>query len=274
MQNGLFRKVALERLSSPEQLDQLMQVTTPRTWLALVGVGSLLIVALVWGIFGTIQTTKAGQGILIRGGGVQTIESPESGQLVRVLVKTGEMVRPGQPVASILVHPPDSRETIPVTSPYAGHVLEIRENDGSIVEAGTPLLSLELTDEDLQVVLYLSLADSAGIQPGMKVQITPSTVRPEEFGVMQGKVVSVSQFPATYQGMMRVLGSDDLVRVLSRDGAPVEVRVELIKADTRSGYLWSSPKGPPVLIQSGTFCTATIVIDQQHPISLILDTVR
>ena len=31
----IFRKVALERLSSPEQLDQLLQVTDPKGWMAL-----------------------------------------------------------------------------------------------------------------------------------------------------------------------------------------------------------------------------------------------
>ena len=35
MQNKLFRKVALERLSSPEQLDQMMTVTSLRGWIAL-----------------------------------------------------------------------------------------------------------------------------------------------------------------------------------------------------------------------------------------------
>src|SRR6187399_2567538 len=38
MQNDkekLFRKIALERLSSPEQLDSLMRVITPKAWLAL-----------------------------------------------------------------------------------------------------------------------------------------------------------------------------------------------------------------------------------------------
>jgi multidrug efflux pump subunit AcrA (membrane-fusion protein) len=272
MQNGLFRKVALERLSSPEQLDQLIRVTTPKGWLALVGLGSLLIVALLWGIFGTIETTNAGQGILIRGSGVQTIESPVPGQIERISVKVGEDIKVGQPVAS--VRSSDASDTVTVASPYDGRVLEIQENEGGIVQAGTSLLSLELTQEDLQVVLYLSPADGANVRPGMAVRISPATVRPEEYGVLLGKVVSVSQFPATYQGMLRVLGSDDLVRMLSRDGALVEVRVEPIKAETQSGYQWSSPKGPPVPIQSGTLCTANIVIDERHPVGLIFDTIR
>ena len=46
-QDPLFRQSALERLSSPEQLDQLLQVTTSRGWLALVGVIALLAVGVV-----------------------------------------------------------------------------------------------------------------------------------------------------------------------------------------------------------------------------------
>ncbi|MEY4095680.1 MAG: hypothetical protein RLZZ53_2879, partial [Acidobacteriota bacterium] len=34
----IFRKVALDRLASPEQLDLLMEVTSPRSWIALVAV--------------------------------------------------------------------------------------------------------------------------------------------------------------------------------------------------------------------------------------------
>ncbi|MFL6291034.1 MAG: NHLP bacteriocin system secretion protein, partial [Thermoanaerobaculia bacterium] len=59
----IFRKVALERLSSPEQLDQLMQVTSPRGWLALGAFGTLLNTALGWAELGTIPTDATGEGI-------------------------------------------------------------------------------------------------------------------------------------------------------------------------------------------------------------------
>jgi hypothetical protein len=37
MSQRLFRQKALEKLASPEQLDQLMSITTPRRWLMLIG---------------------------------------------------------------------------------------------------------------------------------------------------------------------------------------------------------------------------------------------
>lgn len=62
MNNQVFRKVTLERLSSPEQLDNLVRVTSPRGWLMLIGAGLILAAALYWGIFGTMITKAEGQG--------------------------------------------------------------------------------------------------------------------------------------------------------------------------------------------------------------------
>jgi hypothetical protein len=63
--NSIFRKEALERLSSPEQLDQLMQIVTPRSWLPLVTLGSLLGLGLLWSFVGRIPVTTTGHAILV-----------------------------------------------------------------------------------------------------------------------------------------------------------------------------------------------------------------
>jgi HlyD family secretion protein len=97
----IFRKVALERLSSPEQLDQLVQVTDPRGWLALTGLGALLLAAIGWGIWGSIPTESQGEGILIREGGVSSLVAAGSGQVEEVLVAVGDSIAKGQPVAKI-----------------------------------------------------------------------------------------------------------------------------------------------------------------------------
>lgn len=97
----IFRKVALERLSSPEQLDQLMQVTDPKGWLALCALGALLVLALVWGIWGAIPTEATGEGILLRRGGVSDLVAPGAGQVEEVLVGVGDVIAKGQPVATL-----------------------------------------------------------------------------------------------------------------------------------------------------------------------------
>ena len=97
----IFRKVALERLSSPEQLDQLLQVTDPKGWLALGALGAILLSSLVWGVWGAIPTEANGEGILLRRGGVSDLVAPGAGQIENVLVSVGDEIRKGQPVARI-----------------------------------------------------------------------------------------------------------------------------------------------------------------------------
>jgi len=97
----IFRKVALERLSSPEQLDQMVQVTDPKGWLALTGIGALLLAAIGWGVFGSIPTVSQGDGILLRQGGISDLVSNAAGQVQEVLVSVGDVIEKGQPVARI-----------------------------------------------------------------------------------------------------------------------------------------------------------------------------
>jgi HlyD family secretion protein len=96
----IYRKVALERLSSPEQLDQLLQVTRPRGWLALAALGAVLLAALAWGIWGSIPNEALADGILLRQG-VAAVVAPGSGQVEEVLVQVGDVVEKGQVVARI-----------------------------------------------------------------------------------------------------------------------------------------------------------------------------
>lgn len=98
---SVYRKVALERLSSPEQLDQLLQVTNPQGWLALSALLALLIAALVWGFLGSIPTEAAGQGILLRHGGVTELVAAGTGQVEEMLVGVGDTLEKGEVVARI-----------------------------------------------------------------------------------------------------------------------------------------------------------------------------
>ncbi|MCE1172336.1 MAG: NHLP bacteriocin system secretion protein, partial [Azovibrio sp.] len=98
---GIFRQASLDRLASPEQLDQLVQVTSPRAWVALAAIGALLLAALLWGIFGSIPSKVMGSCILIRPGGVDEIVAPGNGWVSDISVVAGEQVRHGQMIARV-----------------------------------------------------------------------------------------------------------------------------------------------------------------------------
>lgn len=146
---------------------------------------------------------------------------------------------------------------------------------GELVTPQTRLLSLETLAEPLDAVLFIPAGDGKKVQPGMEVQISPSTVRKEEYGVMIGRVKSVSTFPTTPDAMQRILRNAALAEELAGGGAPLEVTAELLSdSNTRSGYKWSSPMGPPIGVFSGTLASASIVVDRKRPIGYVIPLVK
>ena len=410
-QDSLFRKAALERLSSPEQLDLLMQVTSPRAWLMLLALGLLLITAILWSIFGVIPTHISGTGILIRTGGVFDVVSHGSGRLTEINVRSGDIVKKDQVIARIAqpdlldqinranaelaeleiqhktltgflmkdtgfqsevlagqratseqriagamsrkewyekriaaqeklfaegvitekqlletrdeysrsqeeiaqarnllkeiasrelalrnqnqqqasasnLKMADQRRKIQalehqlefssrVTSPKEGRILEVKVDEGNLVALGTAIVSLELNEGKLEALLYLPAAEGKKVHIGMEALISPTTVRAEEYGLILGKVKAVSHFPATTQGMMRMLANEALVQSLAAAGPPLEIYADLVtEPSTESGYRWSSRKGPPVQIYSGTLCNGMVTVQKQRPIHLLIPYVR
>ncbi|HEY7062220.1 MAG TPA: HlyD family efflux transporter periplasmic adaptor subunit [Chloroflexota bacterium] len=285
----LFRQAALDRLSSPERIDELMEVTSRQGWLALLGLCVVLAVTVVWGLLGAIPTVVKGQGILLREGSLRTVDAPASGRLTQLVVGPGEDVARDQLVAWIQ---PADNQTVAVTSPYAGRIVDVRVSEGSIIQATMPLFSLEQPGRTLEAVVYLAPTDGKQVQPGMEVQLSPSSVKQEEYGRLLGRVSEVGAFPVTTTSLQRTLGNEDLAKTLTKSGPPIEVHVELLRSgSTRSSYQWTSTldslssvlaavagplfpssaaPGPPVALESGTMATADVVTDQQAPVYLIL----
>jgi HlyD family secretion protein len=100
-QRNLFRSKTLERLSSPEQLDQLMQVIKPKSWLPLAALGTLVGSALVWSIYGSIPVTVEGKGVLVYPRRVVQVEAEGAGQLMSLMVSVGDVVEAGQVIALV-----------------------------------------------------------------------------------------------------------------------------------------------------------------------------
>jgi HlyD family secretion protein len=97
----IFRKVALERLSSPEQLDQLVTLTSPIGWAAALALVLIVAAGIGWSVFGSLPTTVDGDGILVsRGGHVFDAMAPYSGTLISV-ADIGTVVKKGDHLASL-----------------------------------------------------------------------------------------------------------------------------------------------------------------------------
>ena len=181
-----------------------------------------------------------------------------------------------------------------VRSPYRGRVVERQVNRGEIVEKNGPLVSLLPLVEgegsptssgaslrppspsapsmgELVAVLFVPPAEGKKIREGMEVQVTLTSIKKEEYGFMIGSVESVAEVPSTEEGMMRILKNRQLVQQLSRDHAPFQVLVRLERdSETRSGYRWSTSRGPEAEINVGTLCHGEVVTRREKPIRLLI----
>lgn len=410
---SVFRQAALDRLASPERLDELMRVTGPQAWLALSALGVLLATLVGWGVLGRINTRVEGQGILL-GGDVYEVVSRWSGRVAKLHVTIGQEMAAGELVAELdqpelmqaienararladlqaedaylrtvatresrmqqgyyaeqrsnlertvaeqedlleLVtaqlrrqqvlfdegHIPEgqliaaheahntartnlagtraaltqirleelnadfsiqqrlitseqdiheAQRTVRqlendltlqsrVYSAYSGRVLEIVVDEGGVVTPGRSLMRISLTERDagaLRAVVYVGGIEGKRVQPGMAAQVAPSTVRPEEYGYMVGQVERVSDFPATPDGMRRVLKNEQLVAQLTAGGTVFEAHVQLRRDSlSTSGYAWTSGRGPDVTILDGTPATARIVVESRRPVQVVIPALK
>lgn len=97
----IFRKEALEHLSTPEQLDALLEVTTRQAWIALSTVAAGLALVLLWSVFGQIPVTVEAVGIMVYPRRIVALQVPAPGQLTNVDVRVGDFVKKGQVLATL-----------------------------------------------------------------------------------------------------------------------------------------------------------------------------
>jgi HlyD family secretion protein len=165
------------------------------------------------------------------------------------------------------------RQQREVVSAYDGVILEELVDVGETVQPGTAVYHLEIDANPLDV--YLFSVEGKRVRPGMRVELVPSGVTPEEAGYMLGEVTAVSGAPLSSQATNRYLRNDALVRsFLGDQGAYlVEVRARADSA-TPSGFAWTTRRGPDIRLGSGTLLSGNIIVEERRPITLVIPALK
>jgi HlyD family secretion protein len=359
---GIFRKAAIDRAASPEQLDLLMQVTSPIGWLALLTMAGLLGLALLWSVLGSIPDLVESPGVLMRGERLSEIEAPMSGTLERLDVRPGALLSAGQVIAQVrrdqasledrsadaaalvrgeqlLVAKQHELETVrqqrasqeqlirqglaarnsiyefdrslnvvqaelnalerdaqalrsrqhataEVTAATAGRVVQVLKSAGDRVREDEPILRLEpllvagqpqaFCGGQVHAVLFVPGHLAGKVRPGDPARVSPSDVKREEYGYIQGRVEWVASYAASSDDMREKLKNDQLVQSFGSLGPVYEARVCLERdaANERNGFKWSSGKGPAQPIQPGAPCGASLVVAERRPFTYVIPALR
>lgn len=162
-----------------------------------------------------------------------------------------------------------------VQAVQAGTLVEWKVPSGTFIASGTPVASIATGDGGLEMRLFLPPASGKRVRPGMRVDIEISGLPREQWGTLTGRIRSVSDFPATREGMRAILQNDTLVSSFSGDGAPFTAVVTL-DPDTSaaSGYRWVGGPGPGQVLSHGAIGKAKVTIEERAPIDFLVPILR
>ena len=124
MKNSLFRKKSIDRVSSPEQLNDRIRVTNPGVWLLMIGILLVLTGICVWGIFGRLNTLLSVGAVTEQGQTVCYIKEENRDQVtlgMTVSTETGTTY-----VETIALQPIQVDESFPE---YLRHVGDLSEGE-------------------------------------------------------------------------------------------------------------------------------------------------
>lgn len=123
----MFRKEALESLSSPEKLDEPIRYLRPQHWfllLTLLGAGGYFI---GWSFLGRIPIRIEGHGVLVAANSLYRIQSQAAGPIRKLLVNPGDCVKAGQVVAE--VEPTRSKIELETAENQLATIEQINQNE-------------------------------------------------------------------------------------------------------------------------------------------------
>lgn len=266
----LFRKSAIEKLSSPDQLDKALKITSPLSWLVLIGITLIIVVTLTWSIKGTLPTTMDVKGIIVEPESTSTVHSFETGEIRKVYVKKGEWVEIGEDLFEIKK---STGDRVTIESTATGTVSELFASYYDSISTGDELLKLNPNvDEDLIVVLYVPFSEIQKIDIGMKAYIYPTSVDRQKYGHMEATVFRKDKAPVSVGNMKYVLGANNMMSdEFTKNGAIVAVLCKLTHDDsTASGYYWSTDNSKDLLVNSTTMVEAKFIVDESAPITKLI----
>jgi HlyD family secretion protein len=161
-----------------------------------------------------------------------------------------------------------------ITSAFDGVVVEQLADVGQPVENGSTIVTVEPAGTLTRVLMFIPL-EGRRIEAGMRVEMVPGGVKPEETGYFLGTVDGVSDAPLSGTALDRYLKNEVLVDQFTEGGGAYLVNVS-VQADstTVSGYKWTSRTGAPIAFGSGTLVTGKIIVRETRPVALIIPALK
>lgn len=271
---NIFQKNAQDRLSTPNRSDKPLMISSPLSWLALLGVTFIIITVLIWSFTSYLPDTITAVGAVSAKHETNTIFSDVLGRLESYVVQPGDLVRENQVVCWIQT---GSGASVAVRSNQAGIVARTLVTNGEYIgaqnnqssAAGKELILLDpdpAIESPQVVVFYVSKNDVGKLHIGMETQVALTAQKSQTYGHMVGRITNIDTYATTTESLRRLHGSE---LGLDMNNEPVAVTCELGRCGennpTQSGYWWSNEKGGQLTVQNGSKCTVKAIVKKYTP---------
>ncbi|MCH5187241.1 MAG: HlyD family efflux transporter periplasmic adaptor subunit [Oscillospiraceae bacterium] len=263
----IFRKSSIEKLSSPDQLDRAIIITSPMSWIGLIGLFIILISVMIWAFLGSMTTTYTAMGVISAGKNTNSLYSDVSGTISEIYVRPGDSVKSEGLIASVIDEAGDRYEI------SAGQDCVISRQEafeGDSITQGDRLFVVSPAEKGNVVVCYVGIDEVQSLALGMKVNITPVSVDGQKYGHMKGEVINIDTYSTSEDSMRLVLGSDRGMREYfsAADVPLVAVTCSVTKdADSANGYYWTNEKGESLSVPPRTMVEVVYITSEIAPIS-------
>ena len=253
----LYRKSSLERISSPDQLDTMLKISSPMSWLALAGATLIVVVTLVWAFIGRIPMTVTTTGIVTSPDSTNAVYSNTAGTVTNVFVTQGDKIYENDVLMEVKT---DRNETVQVLSDQVGYVSEIVAPESSTITPNSEVLRLSPSTDSRQVVVcYVLTTDAQKIKRGDTAYISLSASDSKSYGHMVGRVINIDAGAASQNAQ-------------KQGKAVTAVTCELYPSSSSvSGYFWSNTKGDQLMVNNRDICSVKIITKQVRPIEKLFE---
>lgn len=262
---NIFNSEALEALDDHSEAEEMPRVASPRLRIVLAAMVAIMVVAVYWGIFGTINYKVTAQGVVFPFQEATPVSVPYDGTVSRTLVAHGNTVTYGTGIMEIR----NALSSSILTAPRDGVVIQTLPASSSF-KAGEPLAWLLPQTQRMagrEMLCYVTYNDLRKLKIGQQVQVTPANMERENWGYANGKVVGIEQYPTSRQEIINRVKLDPLTTFVQDKQAVYEVRVTLDEQDGK--LVWSRKKSCDVKVDNGALCNIQI-ITQKKPVWRVL----
>lgn len=163
-----------------------------------------------------------------------------------------------------------------IVSMHSGRILSLSVPSGAEVTNGAKvaLIAVDSPNNELKNLSYFSVKDGKQLKVGDPVYVTPATIERERYGSIKGTVTRISAFPVTQESAASMIGNDQLAAALLKQGAAIEVEMDLEQnSASKSGFRWTGP-GPNLTFSAGTTTISRATIEERLPITFVLPFLR